>query len=59
MRNGVNGSKISGLHHSNANPIECEKRVKKVIVGFNLDLNLDSLDLTLVITMCFSDSYKV
>jgi hypothetical protein len=39
MRNGVNGSKILGLHHSNANPIECEKRVKKVTVkkpGFNL-----------------------
>jgi hypothetical protein len=39
MRNEVNGSKILGLHHSNANPIQCEIRAEKVIVkkhGFNL-----------------------
>jgi len=32
MRNGVNGSTILGLNHSTDNPIECEKRAKKVIV---------------------------
>jgi hypothetical protein len=34
MRYGVNGSIISGLHHSNDNPIECEKKkgAKKAIV---------------------------
>jgi hypothetical protein len=32
MRNGVNGSRILGLHHSSENPTECEKMTKKVIV---------------------------
>jgi hypothetical protein len=39
MKNGINGSRILGPHHSNANPIQCEKRAKKVLVkkpGFNL-----------------------
>jgi len=52
MRNGVNGSKILALHHSNDNPIEFEKRAKKVIVKkpgalmwvMNLILPLSSLN---------------
>jgi len=51
MRNGVNGSTILVLHHSNDNPIECEKRARKVVVKkpgalmwvMNLILPLSSL----------------
>jgi hypothetical protein len=58
MRYGVNGSTILGLHHSNDNAIECEKRAEKTIVQkpgtlmwvMNLLLPLLSLTLPSYIT---------